>query len=199
MKENHKTTLFLDIGGVLLSNGWGHEFRYLAAKKFNLDIPEMEKRHSIVFTTYEEGRISLTEYLNRVVFYKNRDFTADEFRDFMFSLTTPHEDMITLIKGLRQQYGLKIVVISNEARDLNEHRIQKFGLNKFVDFFITSCYVQLRKPDTAIFQMALDGAQVPIDEIVYIDDVQSFVEIATDLGITSIQHKNFGTTSKSLG
>src|SRR5664279_6489616 len=83
------TTLFLDIGGVLLSDGWGHEFRQLAAKKFDLDTAEMEIQHKIIFATYEEGKITLDTYLKRVVFYKQRDFTADQFREFMFSLTTP--------------------------------------------------------------------------------------------------------------
>ncbi|MEH6406099.1 MAG: HAD family phosphatase [Leeuwenhoekiella sp.] len=198
MKKKNITTLFLDIGGVLLSNGWAHDFRHRAAEKFNLDISEMEERHKIVFGLHEEGKITLTEYLNRVVFYKNRDFTFDEFRDFMFSLTTPNLEMIAFIKQLKLKYGLKIVVVSNESRDLNAYRIHNFQLNDFVDFFISSCFVQLRKPDKAIYQVAIDGAQVPIDEIVYIDDVQMFVDVATDLGITSIRHIDYLLTSKAL-
>ena len=94
--EKNITTLFLDIGGVLLSNGWGHEFRQKAVDKFHLDKVEVEERHGIMFVTYEEGKITLDEYLNRVIFYKKRDFTFEEFRDYMFSLTTPHEDMILI-------------------------------------------------------------------------------------------------------
>ena len=198
MKKTNITTLFLDIGGVLLSDGWGHDFRQQAAEKFHLDEQELEERHSVLFVIYEEGRITLNEYLNRVIFYKKRDFSFNEFRDFMFSLTTPDGEMIDLIKGLKLQYGLKIVVVSNEARELNEYRIKKFHLNRFVDFFITSCYVQLRKPDVAIFRIALDGAQVPTDKIVYIDDVQLFVDVATDLGITSIRHTDYSSTAEAL-
>ena len=199
MKETQKiTTLFLDIGGVLLSNGWGHEFRQLAVEKFHLDATEIEERHSIMFVTYEEGHITLEEYLNRVVFYKDRDFSRAEFRDFMFSLTTADLQMIAFIKKLKIQYDLKIVAVSNEARELNAYRIQTFKLNSFIDFLISSCYVHLRKPDANIFRMALDTAHVSPDQVIYIDDVQMFVDIATGLDIKSICHTNYLSTSEAL-
>ncbi|MEO7485597.1 MAG: HAD-IA family hydrolase [Ferruginibacter sp.] len=198
MPENKITTLFLDIGGVLLSDGWGHEFRQQAADKFHLNYEEMNQRHELLFVVYEEGRITLDEYLNRVVFYQKRDFTPPQFREFMFSLTTADTNMLALIKKLKEAYQLKIVVVSNEARELNEFRIQKFGLNSFVDFFVSSCYVHVRKPDPAIFRLALDGAQVPAHEIIYIDDVQLFTQVAADAGIVSIWHKNYLSTAKEL-
>jgi putative hydrolase of the HAD superfamily len=198
LNKNKITTLFLDIGGVLLSNGWGHEFRKLAAEKFHLDEKEMEERHAIMFVTYEEGKITLNEYLERVVFYKQLDFTAEHFRDFMFSLSTPHLEMISFIKKLKTEYGLKIVAVSNEARELNAHRIHTFGLNSFIDFFVSSCYAAVRKPDVTIFKMALDMSQSHIDGVVYIDDVQIFTDVATDLGIKSIRHTDTSSTSKAL-
>ncbi|MEO9003867.1 MAG: HAD family phosphatase [Ginsengibacter sp.] len=196
--KNKITTLFLDIGGVLLSNGWGRAFRQQTAEHFHLDADEMEARHSLMFVTYEEGRITLDEYLDRVVFYHNRDFTSDQFKDFMFSLTTPDLEMIALIKKIKWQYGLKIIAVSNEARELNTYRINTFKLNEIFDFFVSSCYVHLRKPDAAIFRLALDGAQVPVDEIVSIDDVQMFTDVAADMGITSIHHTDYLSTSKAL-
>ncbi len=197
-KSKKITTLFLDIGGVLLSDGWGHDFRHQAAEKFRLDMLEMEDRHSLMFVTYEEGKITLEEYLDRVVFYKKRDFSFNEFRDFMFSLTIPYPDMIAFIKKLKTQYGLKIVAVSNEARELNAYRIHTFKLNSFIDFFMSSCYVHVRKPDTAIFKMALDTAQASADEIVYIDNVQMFTDIAADMGIKSIRHITWQSTSEAL-
>lgn len=199
MKNETKiTTIFLDIGGVLLSNGWGHEFRQQAAEKFHLKLDEMEERHGLTFVTYEEGNISLQEYLHRLVFYQKRNFTIDQFRDFMFSLTTPFIEMIASIKKLKMQYGLKIVVVSNEARELNAYRIQQFQLSSFVDFFVSSCYVHLRKPDANIFRLALDLAQVSAEQVVYIDDVQLFVDVAADLGIRGIHHINYLSSKTEL-
>ncbi len=195
---NTISCLFLDIGGVLLSDGWGREFRHLAAEKFHLDIPEMEKRHKLMFVVYEEGRITLDDYLDKVVFYTKRDFTRAEFKDFMCSLTTPDLEMIAFIKKIKLKYGLKIIAVSNEVRELNTYRINTFKLNKIFDFFVSSCYVHVRKPDGAIFRLALDGAQVPVDEIVFIDDVQMFVDVAKDIGITSIHHKDYLSTVKAF-
>jgi len=192
------TTLFLDIGGVMLSNGWGHESRRAAANVFSLDFDEMDERHHVIQVTYEEGKITLSEYLKRVVFYQKRSFTIDQFREFMFAQSTPNIEMIEYIRQLKDQYNLKIAVVNNEGRELNEHRIKKFKLNQFVDFFISSCFVHFRKPDADIFRIALDIAQVPVHHVVYIEDMQMFVDVAKDLGIRGIHHKDFLSTSAEL-
>jgi putative hydrolase of the HAD superfamily len=192
------TTLFLDIGGVMLSNGWGHESRRSAADVFTLDFDEMDERHHVIQITYEEGKITLNDYLKRVVFYQKRSFTINQFRDFMFSQSTPNLEMIEYIRQLKDQYNLKIAVVNNEGRELNEHRIKKFKLNQFVDFFISSCFVHFRKPDADIFRIALDIAQVPVQHVVYIEDMQMFVDVAKDLGIRGIHHKNYLSTSDEL-
>ena len=198
--ENSKlvTTLFLDIGGVLLSNGWGHESRRKAANLFNLDYDNLQSRHDVFVATYEEGKLTLEEYLNRVVFYEERTFTREQFKKFMFDQTTSDNEMIELVCRLKEKYNLKIAVVNNEARELNEYRINKFRLNKFVDFFISSCFVHFRKPDVDIFRMALDIAQVRSEQVVYIENTKIFVEIASDMGIRSIMHVNYDTTASEL-
>src|ERR1700722_1612844 len=108
------TTLFIDIGGVLLTNGWDHQARVLAAKLFKLDLEEMESRHRLTFDTFEVGKISLEEYLNRIVFYKKRTFTQKQFQKFMFDQSQPYKDMITLISSLKTKHNLRVGVVSNE-------------------------------------------------------------------------------------
>jgi len=132
------------------------------------------------------------------VFYQKRSFTLIQFREFMFAQTTPNWEMIEFIQHLKEKYQLKIAVVNNEARELNEYRINKFKLNQFVDFFISSCFVHFRKPDADIFRIALDIAQVPAEHVVYIEDMQMFVDVARDLGIRGIQHKNYLSTSAEL-
>ena len=197
-KKNPITTLFLDIGGVLLSNGWGHESRKAAADFFKLNYNDMQDRHKLTMVTYEEGKLTLSEYLNRIVFYQKRPFTLSQFREFMFAQTTPYLEMIEFIQQLKEKYQLKIAVINNEGRELNEYRIKKFQLNQFVDFFISSCVVHFRKPDADIYRVALDIAQVPAEHAVYIEDIQMFVDVAGDLGIHGIRHKNYLSTSEEL-
>ena len=190
--------LFLDIGGVLLTNGWDHRARKRAATNFKLERAEMEDRHHLTFETYEEGKLTLEEYLGRVVFYKKRPFTRTQFRRFMFAQSKPYPEMIKLVRKLREKYGLKIVVVSNEGRELNAYRIRKFKLGGFVDSFISSSFVHVRKPDAEIFRLALDIAQVSARQVVYIENTPMFVQIAEKLGIRSILHIDYRSTRAKL-
>lgn len=192
------TTLFLDIGGVLLTDGWNHHARKRASRKFGLDWADTEDRHHLTFDTYEEGKLSLEEYLDRVVFFKKRSFTRAQFRRFMFAQSKPYPEMIALVSQLKMRYALKIIVVSNEARELNVHRIRKFKLGRLVDAFISSSFVHIRKPDADIYRLALDVAQVSPPQVVYIENTSMFVQIAEELGIRSILHTDFEATRRQL-
>jgi putative hydrolase of the HAD superfamily len=192
------TCVFLDIGGVMLTDGWDHHARKRAATNFKLEFAEMEDLHHLNFYTCEEGKLTLEEYLSRVVFYQNRPFTRAQFRRFMFAQSKPYPEMIELITQLKVRHGLKIAVVSNEARELNEYRIRKFKLDGFVDFFISSCFVHVRKPDSDIFRLALDIAQAPARQVVYIENTPMFVQIAEGLGIRSILHTDSVSTCAKL-
>jgi putative hydrolase of the HAD superfamily len=199
MKKNSPiTTLFLDIGGVLLTNGWDHHARRRAAKHFKLDWAEMEERNSLNFETHEEDKITFNEYLDRVVFHEKRPFTRAEFRRFMFAQSKPVAGMSKLVCNLKARYGLKIIVVSNESRELNAHRISTFKLAAFVDAFISSCFVHLRKPDADIFKLALDIAQTPVRQIVYLENTPLFVQIAEGFGIRGILHTDYQSTCAKL-
>jgi putative hydrolase of the HAD superfamily len=192
------TALFVDIGGVLLTDGWDHHARKRAAMNFKMEWAEMEERHQLNFATYEEGKLTLEEYLDRVVFYQKRPFTRAQFRRFMFAQSKPYPQMIELIRKLKAKYGLKIAVVSNEARELNAYRIRKFKLDGFVDSFVSSCFVHVRKPDADIFRLALDIAQTPAEQVVYIENTPMFVQVAEGLGIRSIQHADYRSTRAKL-
>lgn len=186
--------LLVDIGGVLLTNGWDHHARARAATQFKLELAEMEDRHHLNFDTLEQGKLTLQEYMNRVVFHKKRPFTSAQFKRFMFDQSQPYPEMIALVEKLKAQYVLKVAVLSNEGRELNEYRIHKFKLTRIVDFFICSALVHLRKPDTDIFRLALDIAQTPVENVVFLDNTQMFIQVAESLGIRGILHTGCEST-----
>jgi putative hydrolase of the HAD superfamily len=192
------TCVFLDIGGVLLTDGWDHHARKRAATNFKLELAEVEERHHLIFETYEEGKLTLEDYLSRTVFYKEQPFTQAQFREFMFAQSQSYPEMIELVAQLKVRHGLKIAVVSNEARELNAYRIQKFKLDGFVDFFISSCFVHLRKPDADIFRLALDIAQTSAEQVVYIEDTPMFVHVAEGFGIRSVLHTDYRSTCAKL-
>jgi putative hydrolase of the HAD superfamily len=192
------TTLFLDIGGVLLTNGWDRKARRLAAETFHLDYGEMDERHHLTFDTYEEGKLDLEEYLKRVVFYEPRAFTPEDFKTFMYAQSKPYPEMIAMISQIKQRYHPKIAVVSNEGRELTKYRIRKFALGEFVDFFISSSFVHFRKPDADIYRIALDMAQSAPEQVLYIEDRQLFVEVAQSLGLHAIRHVSPQQTALEL-
>jgi putative hydrolase of the HAD superfamily len=192
------TCAFLDIGGVLLTDGWDHLARRRAAKNFKLEWAEMEERHGLTFEIFEEGKITLDEYLSLVVFHQKRSFTRNQFRRYMFEQSRAFPDMIKLVAQLKLNLGLKIAIVSNEARELNAYRIERFKLEKLADCFISSCFVHIRKPDADIFRLALDIAQVRPARVVFIDNTPMFVQIAESLGIQGIVHTDCKSTRTKL-
>ena len=191
-------TLFLDIGGVLLTDGWGRHSRKRAATHFKLDLAEVEERHQLTWNTYQTGKFTLEEYLSLAIFHKKRSFTRAQFRRFMFEQSKPYPEMLDLVARLKARYGLKIAVVSNEGRELNAYRIRKFKLDGFVDFFISSCFVHILKPDADIFRLALDIAQVPALKVAYIENTPMFAQIAEGMGFRSILHTDYRSTCEKL-
>ncbi|HKI44348.1 MAG TPA: HAD family phosphatase [Balneolales bacterium] len=190
--------LFLDIGGVLLTNGWDRHARDRAVDHFGLDADELQERHHLTFDTYEAGKLSLDEYLDRIVFYNDRSFTKEDFKKFMFAQSKPFDDMIAFIKDVKTRHNLRTYVISNEGRELNDYRINTFELANFIDAFISSSFVHFRKPDEDIYKVAMDVSQVPPQRSVYIDDRHMFVEIARSLGFNGIHHRRLESTKKAM-
>jgi putative hydrolase of the HAD superfamily len=192
------TALFLDIGNVLLTNGWDHAARRRAAETFGLDAAQMEERHQFMVDIYEEGRATLDEYLACVVFHRDRAFTPEAFKTFIFAQSQPRADMIGLMRRLKQRHGLRMTVVNNEGREINAYRIQTFGFVEFVDTFVSSCFVHMRKPDPGIYQLALDVTQVSPGEVGYIDDRALLIDAGRRMGLRAIHHTGYESTRSAL-
>ncbi len=195
----HKiTTLFLDIGSVLLTNGWDTASRKLASKKFNIDYEDFAERHGYLSSLYEEGKMTLNDYLDKAIFYEERSFSETDFKNFIFSQSEPVPKMIELFKNLKSKYKLKIVSLNNEGLELSRYRVETFKLNDLFDFFVTSCFVNMRKPDENIYKLAMNLAYSKCEESLFIDDRYFNVETAANLGINAFQHKDYKTTREEL-
>ncbi len=199
MKTNIPKFLFFDIGGVLLTNGWGHESRQKAAKHFGYDFEKMDWLHNFIFNVYEIGSITLDEYLDTTVFSQSRDFSKKDFKTFMFAQSIELPEMLQWLKKWKKDNpGFHIISINNEGKELNDHRIKTFGLHDCFDAFISSCEVGMRKPDPDIFKLALGIAQAAPEECVYFDDRPMLVAAAQKLKIRAFHHEGFSSTKKII-
>jgi putative hydrolase of the HAD superfamily len=182
--------IFWDIGGVLLSNAWDREQRRMALAHFALDETEFDDRHEMLISSFERGKITLQQYLERTIFYRQRPFTIEAFKDYMFSLSQPMTETLDLAKQLAGSCKYQMSAINNESRDLNLFRIQKFGLQAIFDLFVSSCFVGLRKPEEGIYRLALEVTQHPPEECCFVDDRTLNLESAARLGMHVIQMEN---------
>ena len=179
--------LFWDVGGVLLTNAWDHNERKVALEHFGLDQEEFHSRHEMVVSSFERGKISLEEYLQRTVFYRKRSFSREEFRDYMYTLSQPKADSLAFARSLAESGNYFMSTINNESRELNLYRIEKFGLRETFRLFVSSCFVGLRKPESGIYKLAIEVTQFDPQECCFIDDRALNLECAEALGMRTIQ------------
>lgn len=190
--------IFWDVGGVLLTNAWDHKERAKALEHFHLDEKEFHSRHEMVVSSFERGKISLDEYLDRTVFYTARPFTREEFQDYMFALSRPMTDVLAFARALAGSSKYFMGTINNESRELNVYRIRKFGLREIFRVFVSSCFVGLRKPESGIYRLAIEITQVDPEQCCFIDDRALNLECAAKLGMHTIQMQTLDQLRKDL-
>jgi putative hydrolase of the HAD superfamily len=192
------TAIFFDIGGVLLTNGWDRDSRVAAAEKFHLNWNDFEERHELLLHAFETGKLGLEEYLDRVIFYCPRDFTREQFKAFIYAQAQPMPESLEFLGRLAKPRRYLISALNNESRDLNAYRIETFHLREYFDVFLSSCYLGVRKPDKAIYELALSITQRKGDECVFVDDRALNLECAKELGMHTIQFKSAAQLEKEL-
>lgn len=189
---NEINQIFFDIGGVLGTNGWDREQRALAVERFHLDADDFQYRHEETVGAFESGEISLDEYLDVTVFSEPRSFTRDEFKQFMFTLSEPWLDSVEVVRRLRESNGgrrnrLHLATLNNESRELNEYRIDHFGLCELFDVFFSSCWVGVRKPTQQIYRRVLGMTQADPSRCVFVDDREQNLAPARALGLHTVR------------
>jgi len=192
-------TLFWDIGGVILTNGWDRGSRKEAATAFHLDWEEFQDRHDLSFPAFDSGQISLNEYLDRTLFYRQRSFTREEFTAFIFAQSREYPDIRVILDKVASSGKYFVGAINNEPLVLNQYRIEAFDLRRNFQVFFSSCYVRSRKPEEAIFRVALEVTQRPPEHCLFIDDRPRNLESPRRLGMHTIHHQNAGQLRSELG
>ena len=184
------TSLFWDVGGVILTNGWDRTSRQRAAEQFKLDWDDFQDRQELVIQQLETGQMKLEEYLERTIFYRSRSFTKDEFKAFMFAQSQPKLEAISIVEQLARSGKFLMATVNNESLELNLYRIEKFRLRRYFTVFFSSCFLGVRKPDGAIYRLALEITQRPPEECLFIDDRALNLECAQVLGMRTIRYQN---------
>ena len=192
------TTVFWDIGGVILTNGWDRESRRQAATAFQLDWEDFQDRHDLTFPAFDSGQITLNQYLDRTLFYRSHPFTREEFTAFMFAQSKEFTETRAILTKVARTGKYLVASINNEPLELNKYRIEAFNLRRDFVAFFSSCYLHARKPEETIFRIALEVTQRPAEQCVFIDDRPINLESPRRLGINVIHHQGAAQTASEL-
>jgi putative hydrolase of the HAD superfamily len=185
------STVFWDVGGVLLTNGWDHAGRKNVLDYFGMDVEEFERRHPDPCDAWEKDLIDVEEYLAETVFYEARGFTPANFFNQMKAQSVELPDgALRILERMATSSHLELAILNNESRELNDYRLNEFDLTALFDCFFSSCYLGLRKPDEKIYARALDIVQRLPEEVAFIDDRPENVAAAAALGINGIRFQN---------
>jgi putative hydrolase of the HAD superfamily len=184
------TTLFWDIGGVVLTNGWDRGSRREAATAFHFDYEEFQDRHDLSFPAFDSGQITMNEYLDRTLFYRPRTFSREEFTAFVFAQSKEYPESRSVLSAAARTGKYFIGAINNEPLELNQYRIEAFHLRQEFLVFFSSCYVRSRKPEETIFRVALEVTQRAPEQCIFIDDRPLNLESPRRLGMTTIHFQN---------
>ena len=195
---NDVAALFWDVGGVVLSNGWDGSSRAQAASHFALDPIDFEQRHKRAEDELETGKITLEKYLDRTVFFRERPFSREDFKAFLFAQSSEKKETRVLLDEITAKHRYFLAALNNESAELNVYRIRKFGLTRNFAAFFTSCYLGVRKPDPLIYQLVLGITQRTPQECIFIDDRPANLEPARAMGIRTILFRSAAELSVSL-
>lgn len=192
------THLFFDLGGVCLTNGWDHVSREIAARQFGYDLPATEIRHKRVFEDFEIGKISLDRYLDEAIFFQERAFSKKEFVEFMYGQSKAHQSSLDILQKLSAEKKYCLSAFNNESFELNEYRINTFGLKQYFTNFFSSCFMGIVKPNLEIYKKVLLITQTVGEQCLLIDDREKNTAAAAECGFQILHLEKISDLEREL-
>lgn len=195
-------TIFWDIGGVLLTNGWDRGQQTHVLSRLGIDLADYQLSHDSANFFWERGLSNAIGFFKKTVFHvdqPNRDFAFEDLWPQVCAESKVLDpgcfDVLASLAGSGQY---KLATLNNESRELNEYRLDAFNLRRYFDFFICSGYVHEMKPHPDIYRAAIDISGFPPQTAVFIDDRSENCEVAISLGMHAIRFESSSQLQRDL-
>lgn len=192
------THAFFDIGGVLATNGWDRNDRREASAHFGLDLDDYTRRHDETVAAFEEGKLTLDEYLDQTVFVRPRSFTPEDFKRFMYQQSRANPDSLAVARDLAATKSVRMCIASNESEELSRYRMRLFGLAEIFDTFLASCWIGVRKPAPNFFERCLEITAARGEQSVFVDDREENIAAAAAFGFKVILFQSADQLRRAL-
>jgi FMN phosphatase YigB (HAD superfamily) len=184
-------TIFWDIGGVLLTNGWDKDQRADVLGRLGVDLEDYESRHDAANFYWERGLSTAECFFDQTVFTTPRNFTFENLWSLVCAESKVlHPECFDILGVLAADERFRVATLNNESRELNGYRVQAFKLRAYFDYFICSGYVHEMKPDAAIYRSAIEISGDRAEQTLFIDDKQENCEAAMELGMQAIRFES---------
>jgi HAD superfamily hydrolase (TIGR01549 family) len=135
-----------------------------------------------LWDAFERGSVSPQDFfaaLKRDLQLKN--LTFEQFKPFWNDIFQEKKDTIEILEKLKGRY--RLAMISNVNQMHWEHVLEKHSFMTWFEVPIASYAVGHRKPELAIYELALKRAGVPGRRAIFIDDIFEHITAARQLGI----------------
>jgi putative hydrolase of the HAD superfamily len=196
--QNHITTIFFDLFGVLLGIDQSVVVQYLSKLT---DTPFLITREITMGESYmrlERGEIKFKEYVEaiRVMLPNGSHIDGDDLRDIWMNSKIGEMPAVSLLDELLNHY--KVWVISNTTESHIKSLKSQFTFLEKINGIVTSERAGAHKPHPNIFQFALEEANTDVASSLFIDDSYTNIESAENLGIVSHHYTRFDELVKFL-
>lgn len=192
MQPNHDIrALILDFGGVLVTMPQDSPSARRLAAELGVAASQLtaELLGSDEWQRALVGEISAEEFDRQTHRRFGLPYNAHQpsliFR--WFADETLSQELLDLAASLRRPPEFQIAMLSNAATDLEQQILrQKLGIFDRFDLVINSARVGVKKPDPAIYHLALERLGVAPQQAIFVDDMPDNVTAAAALGIHAI-------------
>ncbi len=191
-REHEQTikTIFWDLGGVILTNGWDLHQRTHVLASLGVDLPAYEAVHDRVNYYWERGLINAHDFFEQTVLKTNPQLglTFEHLWKLVCAESRLlHPECFDILQALKATGNYRLATLNNESKELNEYRLDTFALRDRFDYFICSGYVHEMKPLPDIYRVATDISGHRPQETLLIDDKQENCDAAISLGMQAIR------------
>jgi len=184
-KTNIRVVMF-DLGNVLIC--FDH---MIAARKIEkYSDKDASRIYELFFSSpvteqFDRGLIDEEGFFKEVTALLNLDgLSRDEFYNIWNSIFWENQGVRELIKEIKEKYE-KFLIISNVNKPHFEYIADKFPVITEADGIILSYEAGVLKPDSRIYNAAVENAGCSPPEIFYTDDREDLIDAAQKLGFQS--------------
>ena len=189
--QNHISTIFFDLFGVLLGIDQSVVVQYLSKLTNTSYLKTREITMGEPYMRLERGEVTFKEYVKdiRAMLPNGNRIDADSLREIWMNSKIGEMPAVSLLDDFLTNYSVWVISNTTEAH-IKSLQSQFVFLNSF-NGIITSERAGTHKPNPSIFNFALSEANTDVASSLFIDDSHTNTESAKNIGIVSHHYTEF--------